>query len=249
MSFRYFIEMQFDGKAYYGWQMQPDRPTVQAEVNEKLSVLLRQPIETVGAGRTDTGVHARHFVAHFDSQKELEPQTERIVGKLNRFLPADIAIQRIVRVPEKAHARYDAIARTYMYYINQEKDVFNQDYSWQVRYNLDIDLMNRGADILCQTNDFTSFSKLHSDVKTNLCSIKSARWSKSKTELIFIITADRFLRNMVRAIVGTLVSIGRKKLTINDLNDIIASRNRSEAGESAPAKGLFLHKIEYPYPL
>jgi len=249
MSHRYFIEMQFDGTEYCGWQVQPDAPTVQAELNEKLGLVIKQEVATTGAGRTDTGVHASHFIAHFDSSSDLSPQLDDITYKLDRFLSPAIHVKGIYPVHEDAHARYDASARTYKYFISTTKDVFRQKYSWQLRYQLDLDLMNQGAEIIRQTKDFTSFSKLHTDVKTHICQIKSANWLKQDAELVFSVTADRFLRNMVRALVGTLVCLGRNKLSICDLERIIESKDRSEAGESAPAKGLFLHKIEYPYNL
>jgi tRNA pseudouridine38-40 synthase len=246
---RYFLELQFKGTNYKGWQVQPGAPTVQEEINEKLSILLNERVETTGAGRTDTGVHARYFIAHFDCRIDVIKQHPRLVDKLNQFLSPDICVKRVIPVAPNAHARYDATERTYRYYITTQKDVFRQDYSWLLRYKLDADLMNEGAGLLLRTEDFTSFSKLHSDVKTKLCLIKTAAWSKNEDLLIFTISADRFLRNMVRAIVGTLVSIGRKKLSISDLKHIIESKDRSSAGESAPAKGLFLEGISYPYEL
>jgi tRNA pseudouridine38-40 synthase len=246
---RYFLELQFKGTHYCGWQIQPDNPTVQAEINQKLSTLLKEPVETVGAGRTDTGVHARHFIAHFDCTSDIKKQHPQLVNKLNQFLPKDIAVQRIIPVSGNAHARFDAIERTYKYYITCRKDVFRQDYSWPLRYHLDLQLMNEGAELIRRTRDFTSFSKLHTDVKTKLCQVKHAAWSKSDDLLIFTISADRFLRNMVRSIVGTLVHLGRKKLLISDLDSIIESKDRSCAKDSAPAKGLFLEEIRYPYGL
>lgn len=247
MKQRYFIVLQFNGSRYFGWQIQPEVATVQAELNEKLSILLKGTIETTGAGRTDTGVHAKYFVAHFDLDKEIAFNFEKLVQKLNRFISNDIKIIKIIKVDNTAHARYDAISRTYRYYISQEKEIFNSDYVWQYCRNLDTDLMNRGAEIIKQYNDFTSFSKLHSEVKTNLCSIESAFWVQNDSLLIFTLTADRFLRNMVRSIVGTLILLGRRKIDLNDLRIIIESKNRANAGESVPAKGLFLEKIIYPF--
>ena len=248
MHFRYFIELQYNGKNFHGWQIQPNAPTVQSEINEKISILLKQSIETTGAGRTDTGVHARHFIAHFDFHEDISKKLTSLTRKLNLFLPNDIFIKRIVPVATDAHARFDAISRTYKYYISTQKDVFWNDYSWTIHQKLDTELMQKGAQLLMNYNDFTSFSKLHSDNKTNLCRIESADWSNEENKLIFTIKADRFLRNMARAIVGTLVLVGRKKITPKELEDIIQSQNRSSAGESAPAQGLFLHWIEYPYP-
>ncbi|MBN1951973.1 MAG: tRNA pseudouridine(38-40) synthase TruA [Bacteroidales bacterium] len=248
MEHRYFIVMQFNGTRYCGWQVQPNSPTIQNELNKKLGLILQQTIATTGAGRTDTGVHASCFIAHFDSTTDLTSTLPAITRKLDQFLSPDIHVSRIVPMHQDAHARYDAISRTYKYYISQKKEVFKTDFTWQVGHKLDLELMNQGAEIIRNTEDFTSFSKLHTDVKSNVCHIKSASWSKTEDQLVFTITADRFLRNMVRAIVGTLVYLGRNKLTVNDLDSIIASKNRSQAGESAPARGLFLDHIAYPYP-
>jgi tRNA pseudouridine38-40 synthase len=249
MSYRYFLVMQFNGKNFHGWQIQPNSNTVQAEVNEKLGILLKIPVLTVGAGRTDTGVHARFFVAHFDSPINIEPNLDNICADLNHFVSGDIMIQKIVPVPEKAHARFDAISRTYKYYISIGKDVFNKEFCWHVFCKLDIDIMNEGAKIIMEYTDFTSFSKLHSNTKTNICNIKSAIWEYEDHLLVFTVTADRFLRNMVRSIVGTLVSLGRHKMDLSELRKIIESKNRSLAGDSVPAQGLFLYDIEYPYVL
>jgi tRNA pseudouridine38-40 synthase len=249
MSYRYFLVMQFNGKNYHGWQIQPNSHTVQAEVNEKLGIILGMPITTIGAGRTDTGVHARYFTAHFDSHVNLDSRLTTICYRLNHFFSDDINVQKIVKVPDNAHARFDAVSRTYKYYISIAKDVFNKEFSWQVLYNLDIDIMNEGAKILMEYNDFTSFCKLHSYVKTKYCHITSAFWIREGHQLILTITADRFLRNMVRAIVGTLVQLGRNKINLVQLRKIIEAKNRSSAGESVPAHGLFLYNIEYPYAL
>lgn len=249
MSYRYFIVLQFNGKDYHGWQIQPNSHTVQAELNEKLGILLNTTVETVGAGRTDTGVHARYFVAHFDSYTDLSSKLESLCSKLNNFLPANILVFKIVPVTPHAHARFDAISRTYKYYISKEKEVFNSGLSWHVFCNLDLELMNEGAKILMEYTDFTSFSKLHSDVKTHICKIESVSWTQEDHQLVFTITADRFLRNMVRAIVGTLVNVGSNKISLAYFREIIESKKRSMAGESVPAHGLFLHHIEYPYPI
>jgi tRNA pseudouridine38-40 synthase len=249
MHFRYFIIMQFNGRNYHGWQIQPNAPTIQAELNEKLGILLNTKISTTGAGRTDTGVNATYFVAHFDSPVDLGPQLELLCSRLNHFLSESIFVQKIVSVREKAHARFDAISRTYKYYISTQKDVFNTHFAWNVQCNLDMDIMNEGANMLMDYTDFTSFSKLHSDVKTYRCNIMSAAWTKENNQLIFTITADRFLRNMVRAIVGTLVALGRNKINTDQLRQIIEAKDRSAAGESVPPNGLFLFSIQYPYEL
>lgn len=246
---RYYIVLQYNGTRYFGWQKQPDVPTIQNEIDEKLSILLKSDINTTGAGRTDTGVHARYFVAHFDLDIESSFEAEYLVKKINSFLPGDIKVLKIVKVANDAHARYDAILRTYKYYISLEKAIFDKDLLFEYHGKLDLDLMNEGALILRDYQDFTSFSKLHSDVKTHNCKIQFAGWIKENSILIFTISADRFLRNMVRSIVGTLLLIGRRKIDIADLRIIIESRNRSNAGESVPAKGLFLEHISYPYEL
>jgi tRNA pseudouridine38-40 synthase len=249
MNQRYFIVLQYNGTRYCGWQKQPGVATVQDEINEKLSILLKSKIETTGAGRTDTGVHARYFVAHFDLDEEITLDQIYLVNKLNSFLPADIKILKIVKVANSAHARYDATSRTYKYYLSLEKEVFNKDFLHEYHGHLDLELMNQGAHLIQQYHDFTSFSKLHTDVKTNICTIEKAYWSKEESMLVFTITADRFLRNMVRSIVGTLILLGRHKIDMADLRIIIESKNRSNAGESVPAKGLFLEKISYPFDL
>ena len=246
MSFRYFIALSYKGKNYHGWQIQPNAHTVQAELNEKLSLLLKSSINTVGAGRTDTGVHARFFVAHFDSAINLDSELQRLKEKLNSFLPDDITVNDIYRVPENAHARFSALSRTYRYYISQKKDVFNSEFMWELHYKLDVEMMNKGAGELLNYSDFTSFSKLHSDVKTKLCKVESAIWRQEDDVLVFEIVADRFLRNMVRSIVGTLVLLGRHKITLLQFQQIIEARDRSLAGESAPAHALFLTAIAYP---
>jgi tRNA pseudouridine38-40 synthase len=249
MKNRYFLILQYNGENYYGWQVQPNVPTVQAEIDKKLSILLNEPVHTIGAGRTDTGVHARYFTAHFDLDQSINQNIIDLVYKLNNFLLPDIRILKIVSVEYNAHARFDAISRTYHYYISNHKEIFYSDFVWEIHGKLDLDLMNQGAEIIKEYRDFTSFSKLHSKVKTNICVISEAKWIEKDGFLEFSITADRFLRNMVRAIVGTLILLGRHKIDIFELRKIIESKNRSNAGESVPAKGLFLEKIEYPFPL
>ena len=244
---RYFIKLSYNGSKYHGWQIQPNAPTVQEILNNCLSVLLRHEINVVGCGRTDTGVHAKIFYAHFDSlevhEKKFWPD---FVRKLNSMLPSDIAIEDFFAVRPGVHARFDAISRTYQYQILREKEPFLIETAYPYFYGpLDFGLMNRGAEVLQEYTDFTSFSKLHTDVKTNNCKITEAKWEYNKPLLVFTITADRFLRNMVRAIVGTLLDLGRRKIGIEDLRKIIELKNRSEAGFSVPAKGLFLTNVEY----
>jgi tRNA pseudouridine38-40 synthase len=243
---RYFIELSFKGSAYHGWQLQPNADTVQKQVNHALSILLKESIETTGAGRTDTGVHARFFVAHFDSDQLIMAMKSRFMFGLNSILPKDIAVKDIYLVKPSAHARYDAFSRTYEYRISRKKDPFENDFSWYYPHPLDIELMNQASEKLLSHSDFTSFSKLHSDVKTQICSIMNARWEIRDTMLIFTIVADRFLRNMVRAIVGTLIGVGRAKISTAEFEKIILARKRSESSPSVPAKGLFLTGINYP---
>lgn len=245
MTQRYFLQLNYKGTNYHGWQVQPNAISVQEVMEKALSTLLREEISVVGAGRTDTGVHASFFVLHFDTENE-SFDNENLVYKLNRFLPPDIAVQKIWKVKSEAHARFDAVSRTYHYYISTEKDPFTIETSYQYSGFLDLDKMNDAARILFEFEDFTSFSRLHTDVKTNNCKIYKAEWKKEGTQLVFGIKADRFLRNMVRAIVGTLLEVGRGKLSVNDFRKIIEMKDRGEAGASAPAQGLFLTDIEYP---
>ena len=242
---RYFIYLEFDGSAYSGWQIQPHSPSVQQTLEQSLALFLRQDVSVTGAGRTDAGVHASEMVAHFDLD---EPQDcAWMQNKLNGILPADIAVHRIVPVKADAHARFDAISRTYKYYVTLNKSAFNRDYSWFLPNEPDFEMMNSAAEILMKTVDFTSFSKLHTDTKTNDCRVTEAKWEELPDGWwVFTITADRFLRNMVRAIVGTLMEVGRGKLTVDGFQRIIESKDRCSAGDSAPAQGLFLHKIVYP---
>lgn len=242
---RYFVQLSYKGTNYHGWQVQPNALTVQELVEKAFSTVLREKIAVTGAGRTDTGVHASFFIFHFDSQDH-EIDTEKLVYRLNGYLPPDIALQRIWKVPDDAHARFSAISRTYKYFIHSKKDPFKTDLSYFYTGTLDIDKMNAGAGILKDYRDFTSFSRLHTDVKTNLCRILYAQWEKEDDNLIFTIEADRFLRNMVRAITGTLLQIGRGMLSVEEFRGIIEAGDRSVAGDSAPARGLFLSEIKYP---
>ena len=255
---RFFITLSYDGTRYHGWQIQPNGDSIQQRLQEALSTLLRQPIEVVGAGRTDTGVHARMMVAHFTISQFDDltiSQFDNLAYKLNKLLPQDIAVQDIRQVPDDMHARFSATSRTYHYFIHTRKDPFLQAYSWHVPYKLDFEKMNEAAKVLLEYKDFTSFSKVNTDTKTNLCDITEAYWSpieiangtslNSKCLWRFTITANRFLRNMVRAIVGTLVEVGRGRITIDDMRRIIEARDRCQAGESVPAKGLFLVDIKY----
>ncbi|MFI3277738.1 MAG: tRNA pseudouridine(38-40) synthase TruA [Rikenellaceae bacterium] len=242
---RYFIELRYKGTNYCGWQRQNNDITIQGCIEDALSKLLRSKIEITGAGRTDAGVHASHYVAHFDHTNEAI-DCQQLCYKLNVILPPDIAIKSVYPVDTELHARFSATMREYTYIIEPQKNPFSRELSWQYYVTLDIENMNRAADYLLKHNDFTSFAKLNSNNKTNICDVSYAEWHTSpKGELIFTIRADRFLRNMIRAIVGTLVDVGRGKYTHEDFNDIILSCDLSRASGSAPAQGLFLSDIKY----
>lgn len=240
---RYFLYLSYDGACYHGWQVQPNGISVQEVLNKALTTLLRHPVEVTGAGRTDAGVNAGMMVAHFETDAPLPPN---LPYRLNKFLPADIAVQKIVPVKADAHARFSATSRTYHYYIITEKSPF-EPYAYRYPQPLDFELMNEAARVLFEYTDFTSFSKLHTDVKTNNCRIMEARWTQvSSVKWQFTITADRFLRNMVRAIVGTLLDVGRSVLTIDGFRNIIEQKDRCSAGTSVPAGALFLDNVSYP---
>ena len=242
---RFFLEFSYAGTHYHGWQRQPNALSVQEVMENALGTLLKTPTPLVAAGRTDTGVHARQMIAHFDG--DLAGAThQHFVYQLNQFLHQDIAIQSLQEVQPDAHARFDALSRTYEYHIAKEKIPFGNELQYLVKQPLDLDEMNEGAALLLEYEDFECFSKSHTDVKTFLCKISHATWTNSEKGYTFTITANRFLRNMVRAIVGTLVEIGLKKKKVEDLHQIIKNKNRSEAGYSVPAQGLFLTRIEYP---
>ncbi len=244
LKIRYFIYISYHGKNYCGWQIQKNGISVQQILNEKLSIVLKEEIQVTGCGRTDTGVHARNYVAHFDTSAKIKSPDDFII-KMNKFLPQDIVIHKMIQVQDDLHARFDAKERTYRYYISTKKDPFRRETSWYYPTPLNLKLMNQAAAVLHEYTDFTSFSKLHTDVKTNNCKIKEAFWKQEGDMLIFEITADRFLRNMVRAIVGTLVEIGREKITLQDFRKIIESKDRGQAGKSVPAEGLFLEGVGY----
>ena len=243
---RYFIHLAYKGTHYHGWQIQPNATTVQETLNHALSTILREEINVIGAGRTDTGVHASSFYAHIDIEEQIK-DIHKLVFKLNTFLPPDIAVYKINPVRPNAHARFDALSRTYKYHITLEKNPFLREYAYYLYQNVDIVKMNKACSLLFNYKDFTSFSKSNTQTKTNLCDIYSAHWETEKPQqLVFTIKANRFLRNMVRAIVGTLLEIGQDKLTVEEFKDIIESRDRSKAGYSMPANGLFLVNIDYP---
>lgn len=242
---RYFIKLAYKGTNYFGWQYQPDAISVQETLNKALSTLLKTNIDILGAGRTDSGVHAKEMFAHFDYETEID--TKKIVYKLNSFLPKDIAIFDLFKVHDDAHARFDATKRTYEYHVHTKKNAFESDDSWYYSLPLHVEKMNEACKILFEYIDFECFSKTHTDVNTFNCKIFEANWKQNEDKLVFTISADRFLRNMVRAIVGTMINIGSGKVSLNDFRQIIESKNRSKAGFSVPAHGLYLTKIEYPY--
>lgn len=256
---RYFIRLSYNGAPFHGWQYQPNAVSVQETIEKSLSVLARQPIDITGAGRTDAGVHARCMYAHFDWPEEIA-DSRKFLLSLNRLSGRDIAFHEVISVSNDAHARFDAIERTYKYFVIFEKSPFIYPFSWHSPSYLDIDIMNEAAKFLLNTKDFTSFAKLHSDAKTNICDVRHAEWtslnskgidapeiSLPKEGIVFTITADRFLRNMVRAVVGTLVDVGRGKINIDGFKDIIERKDRCSAGTSMPAEALFLWDIKYPY--
>ena len=251
---RYFIQLSYDGTGYHGWQVQPNGVSVQEVLQKALSTLLRQPTEVTGAGRTDAGVHASMMVAHFDwpaahegeGGEEAPLDCTQLTYKLNRLLPPDVAVQAVRPVSPEMHARFSATRRTYHYYIHTRKDPFLRGYSWQVNVPLDFALMNEAAQVLLEYSDFTSFSKTGTDVKTNICQLTEARWEQLKpSEWRFTVSANRFLRNMVRAIVGTLVEVGRHRMTISQMRHAIEAKDRQRAGESVPGHALYLTNIEY----
>ncbi len=243
---RYFIFLSYRGTSYHGWQIQPNSVTVQQILDKALSTILAEKISTTGAGRTDTGVHATFFCAHFDSPEGDLDGNKNFIYKLNSFLPKDIAVTSLRKVKEDANARFSALSRTYKYYITRTKDPFFDDSSWHIYGDLDLSAMNEAAMLLYRHSDFTSFARLHTNVRTNICKIYHAGWEEERNMLVFTIRADRFLRNMVRSIVGTLIEIGSGKMSKDKFEEIINARDRRKAGKSAPAKGLFLTEIEYP---
>jgi tRNA pseudouridine38-40 synthase len=242
---RYFIKLSFRGSHYHGWQIQPNARTVQRVLNEDFSLLLGEKIQVTGCGRTDTGVHARVFYAHFDGSGNEIPDQD-FLFKLNNKLPPDIAIHQIRHVRADAHARFDALSRTYEYHIQRRKEVFSSEYAHYVYGTLDTEAMQAASDILKDYTDFTSFSKVDTDTKTNDCKIQLAHWDVNEDTMVFTIKANRFLRNMVRAIVGTLLDVGFGRIELDSFRQIIENRNRSDAGTSAPARGLFLTDVKYP---
>lgn len=258
---RYFLELAYNGSPFHGWQIQPNASSVQETLEKNLSIILREDIGVTGAGRTDTGVNAYQMYAHFDSLKTIEDHN-RFLLSINSTVGKDIYIKNLFPTHDDAHARFDAIERTYKYFISFKKNCFLRDYFWCSSTSLNIDAMNSAAQLLLETKDFTSFAKLHSDSKTNICDVREAQWTFIKDDpeamnfigdlndgIVFTISADRFLRNMVRAIVGTLVEVGKNKISISEFQNIIEDKDRCSAGTSMPARALFLWNIKYPFPL
>lgn len=243
---RFFIHLAYKGTNYHGWQIQPNAPTIQEILQTKMSLLFKEEIKLTGCGRTDAGVHARNFYAHFDATLKNNDLDSRIY-QLNSILPNDIKVLGLHKMHKEAHARFDAVSRTYKYYISLEKEIFLTDYTWKHSFTPNLELLNNASQKLFNYTDFTSFSKLHTDVKTNNCKIIDVYWERKNDLLIFTIEADRFLRNMVRAVVGTLIDVGKQKLSINGFCEVIEKKERASAGFSVPAAGLFLEKIKYPY--
>ena len=240
---RYFIELSYVGTPFVGWQRQPAGDSVQSCLEDALSILFSKSLSIVGAGRTDAGVHAHQLYAHVDLDEHID---QDLTFRLNKLLPKEIAVNNIVAVSQDAHARFDAVSRIYRYLINKQKNPFLQKRSYHFAKPLDLDLMNQAAKILIDNEDFKCFSKSRTDVKTYVCDIQEAYWQQNGSELVFYIKANRFLRNMVRAIVGTLIEVGLRKINISDFEGILASRDRSKAGYSVPAHGLYLEKVNYP---
>ena len=240
---RYFVELSYDGTPFVGWQRQPAGDSVQSCLEDALSILFRKPLSIVGAGRTDAGVHAHQLYAHVDLDEHVD---QDLTFRLNKLLPKEIAVRNIIAIAQDAHARFDAVSRSYRYHITTQKNPFLQKRSYQFAKPLDLDLMNQAAKILIDHEDFKCFSKSKTDVKTYVCDIQQVHWQQNGSELVFFIQANRFLRNMVRAIVGTLIEVGLRKISISDFEAILASRDRSQAGYSVPAHGLYLEKVNYP---
>ena len=241
---RYFITLSYDGTRYHGWQMQPNGTSVQEVLDRSLSLLLHTTVTTTGAGRTDAGVHARQMVAHFDHDGDVD--CRQLVYKLNRLLPCDISVEQVEPVAGSMHARFSATQRTYYYYVHTRKDPFLRHYSCFLGYRLDFEKMNEAAALLLQYDDFGAFCKAHADVKTTLCRVTRAQWQQTGPwTWRFEIAANRFLRNMVRAVVGTLIDVGRGRLTIDDFRHVVEGGSRCNAGESMPAHALFLQRIDY----
>ncbi|HEX7367613.1 MAG TPA: tRNA pseudouridine(38-40) synthase TruA [Pelobium sp.] len=244
---RYFLSLSYKGTAYHGWQFQPNALAVQQVLDKALNVFFRFQVETIGCGRTDAGVHATAFYAHVDLPNQVEIDQEKFLKAINSLLPDDIAVKQLIAVGNDAHARFDAILRSYQYHIHFKKDPFKKDLSWLIKHKLDVEAMQKAASIIKQYEDFGAFCKSNADNFTNICNIQKSEWEETTDSLIYHVSANRFLRNMVRAIVGTLVDVGKNKIPPESMHQIIKSQNRSAAGASVPACGLFLTEVKYPY--
>lgn len=242
---RYFLEIAYKGTHYNGWQLQPNQPTVQAAIEKAISTILREETGVLGCGRTDAGVHAKQYFLQFDTPKKVDGG--KLVYRLNGLLNYDVAVKRIIPVSSDAHARFDATERTYQYFIHSQKNPFLQDRSLYVSEKIDLDAMNKASEMLLKNEDFESFSKVHTDVNNFNCKVSHAKWSQQQDQWMFEITANRFLRNMVRAVVGTLLEVGSGKISLSEFDEVIKSRSRSRAGKSVAARGLFLTNVKYPY--
>ena len=253
---RLFIKLSYNGRNYNGWQVQPEQPSVQAQLERALTIWFKEPVEVTGCGRTDSGVHAINYIAHFDLASDnmtLSEDMQKSIFKINAILPSDVVVHKIWQVQDDAHARFDAISRRYNYYVHSDKAPFLNEYSFFYPYDLDLDKMNKAAQLITGTHDFTSMAKLHTDAKTNICTVTFALWEKGSPLTItgsesvkFTISANRFLRNMVRALVGTMLEIGRGRHEPEWIIDVLNLKDRSSAGNSVPAHPLFLTDIEYP---
>lgn len=241
---RYFLDIAYNGTNYHGWQIQPNAISVQEVLQDSISTILKERVDVMGSGRTDTGVHAKQQLVHFDFEMKMSAQD--FLHKLNGLLPKDIAAKTLREVYEEAHVRFDATERAYQYFINQRKSPFLENLSYQFSYELDMDLMNEAANKLIGEQDFESFSKVKTEVNTFLCTVTKAKWTQTEDQLIFEVRANRFLRGMVRALVGTLLDVGRKKLAVADFVSIIKSKDRAKAGRAVPPQGLFLTEVNYP---
>lgn len=244
---RYFLSLAYKGSAYHGWQTQPNAVAVQEVLDKALKVFFRFNVETLGCGRTDSGVHATQFYVHLDLPAQLEIDQEKFLKSINSLLPADISVSALILVKEDAHARFDATLRAYQYHVHFQKDPFKTDTSWLIKDELDLQAMQKAASIIKEYQDFGAFCKSKADNFTNICHIQKSEWEQTSNGLIYHVSANRFLRNMVRAIVGTLVDVGKGKIAAETMHQIIQSQNRSSAGASVPACGLYLTQVQYPY--
>ena len=242
--FRYFLDISYKGTNYHGWQKQKNANSVQQEIEKGLSTMFQSKVGIMGSGRTDTGVHARQQIAHFDSSVQLD--VSNLVFKLNRILPNDIVVKAALHVHSEAHARFDANLRSYQYFIHQNRDPFKEGVSYYFSKPLDIEKMNRASKMLIGEQDFQSFSKVKTEVNNFICNIKTAEWILQNDSLVFCVTANRFLRGMIRALVGTLLEVGQEKMSIEEFQEVIKIKDRTKAGRAVPAEGLFLTNVEYP---